>query len=367
MKCLSPLHYWFFLVGGISLGGLNYAHARLDYIPGSRYTSARAAALGDAFIPLAEDGASALFYNPAMIAGLRKPHFEPLNFQLQANTDLMRMLRLDFYKAMSLSGYLPNLQGNEDKFPGFGYALFPNFFLKGISFGVLYQGQVAGQVTGSNVRYRSKYQLIPTFGFGVPLAHGIVKLGYSLQWVNQASGDLTVPVSNDPLGYNQGLAQGTGISHNLGFTITFPVRLLPTFSLVARNLGGLHWYSNSTLLGLSKNPAGALEDEAMSLDAAFSFRANMGKGSYSNIALQLRDALGSSGASMIRRLAAGWEMVFGSFRVRLGVNSLYPSAGLGFSRETADFGLTWHSEDIGTAAAPNRDVRFILHYQIRAF
>jgi len=65
---------------------------RGDLVLGSRYIAARAVALGEAFIPLADDGPSALFYNPAAIARLHKMTAEPLNISLQANTDFFTSL-----------------------------------------------------------------------------------------------------------------------------------------------------------------------------------------------------------------------------------------------------------------------------------
>src|SRR5690242_14671582 len=61
------------------------AYAREDLIPGSRYTSGRAAAMGDAYIPLADDVASGLFYNPANLAKVLKTQFEPFNASFYSN------------------------------------------------------------------------------------------------------------------------------------------------------------------------------------------------------------------------------------------------------------------------------------------
>src|SRR5690606_24664564 len=83
--------------------------ARGERVPGSRYTSARAAAMGDAFLPLADDAAAALFYNPAGLGKIRGNWFEPLNLQLQANSGYFSNVSLDFYKVLSLNSYAPVL------------------------------------------------------------------------------------------------------------------------------------------------------------------------------------------------------------------------------------------------------------------
>src|SRR5687767_877188 len=96
------------------------AHARQDLVPGSRYTSGRAAAMGDAFLPLADEPGSALFYNPSGLARINKPQFEPANFNFYGNTTSVNTLGRDFYKMPSLGGYLPVLQKNTGQLVGSG-------------------------------------------------------------------------------------------------------------------------------------------------------------------------------------------------------------------------------------------------------
>ena len=70
---------WLFclFIGGILGLALPGWASEANSVPGSRYMSGRAAAMGDAFLPLADDGASAVFYNPSAIARLKDPRFEP--------------------------------------------------------------------------------------------------------------------------------------------------------------------------------------------------------------------------------------------------------------------------------------------------
>lgn len=353
----------------ICQSGISLVFAREDIVPGSRYTSGRAAAMGDAFLPLADDAASALFYNPAGIALLRRPQFEPFNFQLQANSGLTSTFGTQSYKVTSLSGMQPTLSENPRAFPGVGFGFLPTLAAPGLAFGVLAQSSVAGQNDGNgNIRYRGLYQIIPTAGGALSLARGIIRIGYSLQWVHQSKGDRTVPSTTDPLGYNQQLQQGSGLSHNFGYAMTLPFQMLPSFNVVARNIGGVRYGATSLTSMFTENPSGTPDDEEMSVDASFSLHPKTGKGGQIHLVFQGRDLTNRSGMPILGRLSTGFEWEFrGIVALRLGFRSGYPSAGLGLGRVKARFSLSWYSEEIGSGYHSERETRYILHYQIRAF
>lgn len=339
----------------------------MDSVPGSRHTSARGAALGDAFIPLVEDGAGALFYNPAGIGKVRYLQLEPLNFQVHINSDYVNMVDRNFYKVASLSNYAPNIIRKEGKTPGLGAAVFPNFAGRGMAFGVLLQNEFQATASGSNIVYRSNYLFVPTFGFAVRLASGVVRLGYSLQWVNQASGTITVPNDAATLGYNQLLAQGSSLSHTLGVAITLPVTYLPALNLVARNFLGTK-FGSFTVVPLGRNTSGVPPNELMSLDAALGMTQKGGAGLSFHYAVEMRDFTNRSGTSLFTRLVGGLEFDFrNQFFLRVGWGSGYLSSGIGLKRRSAEFGLSWFSEELGKSYREKPDTRYMLHYQIRAF
>lgn len=345
------------------------AQARQDIVPGSRYTSARAAALGDAFLPLGDDGASAIFYNPADVGKVKQIQVEPLNLGFYANSNYLGQFSLanpTFYKVTSLSAYLPTLQANPGSPIGIGASLVPNVAVRGFAFGVLAQSQVYAQVNpDGTVRYRSLYQLVPGVATGVRLAGGIVRLGYSLQWVNQASGTQENVSAASELGYNQNLAQGSAFSHNFGLALTLPLRLLPSFNVVARNVLGAR-YTSRSIYSFTPTPSGVPADEPMTIDASFSIQPKMGAGAYFNLILVDRDATNVSGVSLMGRLALGIEFSFrDAFFLRGGWGSGYPNAGLGLKRQGGEFSLSWCSEEVGVSYQSVRDTRFMMQYQVR--
>lgn len=342
--------------------------AREDVIPGSRFTSARGAAMGDAYLPVGEDGASGLFYNPANIGKIRTMQFEPLNLSIYSNSGYINTLGLDFYKVFTLAGYLPTLQANPEQNVGLGFSVFPNAYMRGVAFGVLLQSQVNAQVNADgSVSYKSMYQLIPTVGVGLRLASGIVRLGYSAQWVHQASGDITEDATADPLGYNEKLMQGSALSHNAGFALTLPISFLPSLNIVARNILTTS-FSSFTLIPLARNSQGLPADEPTTFDGALGITSKIGGGSYANFVVNWRDMFNVSGISIYGRMAVGLEIAIKDLVfLRGGWGSGYPHAGLGLKRKNGEFSLAWYSEEIGSGYLTKRDMRWMMHYQVKTF
>jgi hypothetical protein len=327
--------------------------------------------MADAFLPLADDGATALFYNPASISSLKGMGIELMNLSLETNNDyVMGFSPTAFYKVTSLSSYAPTLSGGE--YPGVGYSILPNFYARGFAFGILMQSRVAAKNENSQISYRSSTRFIPSIGTGIRLANGIFRVGYSLQLVNQAEGEISnLPSTTSPLGYNQQLNSGSGIAHQLGVNIALPVAWLPTFSVVARNVGGTK-YSSSMLVPLGKNSTGVPATDPMSVDLALGLQPRVGKGQTISYVFQLKDSTNASGFSLMSRLSLGAEFALReafSFRVGYGLGTLLDglNAGFGFRGKKGDFHLAWYREELGTPSAPDRERRWLMQYQVRAF
>ncbi len=325
--------------------------------------------MGDAGLPLGEDAGAGLFYNPANIAKSQKPNVEMMNLTIYTTTDYVAMLNRNFYKSYDLQSFSPTLTSHPDQFAGSGVQLLPGFHTKGFSFGLLLNHEQGAQYKSatSEFNYRSNYQLIPSAGTGVKLAGGIVRLGYSVQWVNQSSGDITVANTASTLSYREGLKQGSGLSHNVGAALTIPWRFLPQFNVVLRNVGSLK-YSDTSLVKLATNSGGKPADEPMTVDASFNLQPKSGGGGFYNFVVEMRDATNRSKTSPIARLALGMEWSYkDNIYARFGFSDYYPHAGIGLRNKSGEFGLTWMSEELGAQSKTNRSTRYLLHYRVGVF
>jgi hypothetical protein len=368
LRISRKLRLFAFLATGLAgLTCASVAFARQELVPGSRFTSARAAALGDAFLPLGEDGAAALFVNPAAVGKIRGGQVD-VNFGLETSSGFVDSAGLTSYNIYSLSANKANLTAHPNTQQGMGLSLLPTFSGKGFAIGVLAENQfVATADAAGNVRYHSLYQLIPAAAFGVRLAGGIVRLGYGLQYVHKAEGEVSVPSGAADLGYNQSLPQGSGLSHTVGFALTLPLAYLPAVNLVARNVFNTS-YSSWSMIPIAANSPGAPATDKMSFDASFSLQPKIEQGAYFNIVGQYRDILNTSGMAMFGRLAGGLELSMRDFFfIRTGYGSGYPAAGIGFRMKRGEFNATWYSEELGQGYHQLRDLRYMFQFKMRSF
>ena len=346
----------------------NASEARLDQSQGSRFTSAQVAAQGDAALGLPDDVISGLFYNPAILGKIKKSRLELVNYSLSPSDTLISHAKENAGKILSLDGAKGLLTSYPKQNFGFSgrYAL--SYGGPSFSVGLLMQGEFTAQaLSDGSIFHRSLYQFIPTIGFGRSFLNGWLRVGYSLQWVNQASGSEVASASSS-LSYSSGLTQGAGFSHNMGVALTLPTPYFPQLDLVARNIAGTR-YSSSTLLSFVKQPIGLSPFEPMTMDVAFSIHPTLGSLGVLHLSLAYRDFTHQASVGSNReQLAIGGEIsIYQRFLLRGGLRGRYPSMGLGLRTRSAEFSLAYYTENVGLSGLEMRNSQYILQYSLRAF
>ena len=343
------------------------AWARLDQIPGSRYTSAQVAAQGDAALGLPEDVMSGLFYNPAILGKIKKPKLTLLDIAFSPSFGLLTSSGVDFKKMISLNEAKSFMSSHLDQSFGSSGRYSLSFGVSGFAVGLLVQAEAVGKALDPQlIFYRSSFQVIPSIGYGRSFFRGLLRLGYSLQWVNQASG-VGVGSLQDSISYTSGLTQGSGFAHQAGLAFTFPMMMLPELDLVARNIGGLQ-YSSSSWMRVFKNSVGTPPSEPMTLDGVLTLHPAFGAFSILNLSLAYRDITHQSSARVRDHVAAGAELLVAQrVMLRGGMRGVYPSFGLGFRGRRADLSLTYYSENAGLGSLEVKNTQVVFQYSIRAF
>lgn len=338
--------------------------ARQDSTIGSRWTDARGAAMGDAYIAFADGVADSLFYNPAGLGNIRRGKLEPFTLQLGPGPDYLGSVGLASWKLPLLSSYLPTLVANDGTRHNLKTSLFSGFAFKGLAVGLMGNAEFSARVSGDNLTYSTQYQLIPTAGFGLPLAHGFLRLGYSIQWVHELSGTATVPVTTATPSYLDGMSRGSAFSHTLGASLTLPLTMLPSFHLVVRNALGAQFSSSALLIPAATNSPGVPTTTPMSFDVAAAAHPKFGHGLSLKASVQLRDVTNVSAVDLLSRLVAGFEFsAQNSFLLRAGYGSGHPALGFAVKRPKGEFGISWYSE--GLSPTWRVDRQMVLMFQIK--
>ncbi|MBN22179.1 MAG: hypothetical protein CL678_12940 [Bdellovibrionaceae bacterium] len=344
---------------------LQHAQARRSVIPGSRYESARAAALGGAYLPIVDNGVEALFYQPAAISKTDDFFVEALNLQMSFNNPYLNNAGVINTGQFSLEKL------NQKTFSGFsnaGVQLMTGLAVQGFSFGLLYRTELGAQKVDGVLTYRSEYQLIPAVGFSVRLAKGIVRLGYSLQLVNESIGEITeTDPDNASLSYKNGLAEGAGLSHNFGFALTLPLSGLPSLNIVARDIGGTS-FSLPNLVGVAKNSSGQPSAEKMTVDIGMGLHYVAKGGGFYNLALTYRDALSKGSGHLLSKISFGFELnLMKLVSVRLGFGEGYPSGGFGIITPRGEIMFTYANQEVGSGFRNTMETRYFAQYRLSFF
>jgi hypothetical protein len=261
-----------------------------------------------------------------------------------------------------LGGLTPQLNADLNRVYQGGYGNLTALSWGGFGVGLLFQRQMSALSDGTNVTYNANSQVVPAAGYGIALARGVVRLGYSLHYVNQAYGTSTTPSTNTSAAALSGLAEGRGLSHNAAVNFVFPFTYLPTFSILARNIGGTHFVGGSLFTG-AQNSVGITPDEPMSVDLAFNWMVRFSGKMKSHWYVQYSDAMSAYSMSVLDRVHFGGDLSLSkSFDIRFGANGMQLSAGVGYRSKASEINITWYNEKNPINDA--NDSRFGLQYKI---
>ena len=337
-------------------------------VPGSRYLSARGLAMGGVMIEQADDGPSGLFYNPAGIARIRGLQFEPLNLQLQMDDGFVGSLGADAIKFPTFSDYKSTISDHQGVYHGASLGVTPSISFRGFALGVLYHQSAAGILEDDGTfTVRGHRELVPAAGFGLRLAGGIVRVGYSAQYVSKTEGEESGIATDSTRDWHDGFAEGAGISHNAAVALTLPWNYTPSLNFVARNIGGLK-FSGAPLMSLANDSTGTPVDVPATYDLAYGMHFKLGGGGAIHVAAEYRDINAASGAALFSRLALGAELDIASkIQLRGGIGAGRPSFGAGLRGRKSELNLTWYTEDWGPGFLESGDSRWVLEFKARLF
>ena len=340
------------------------AHARPYNYPAIRYESVTSESMGGVTLPLSDDIGNALMNNPAALAKNTKFRAEIINLNLDANTSMVSNIGLNTLKMTGLSGMESSLNSNTNQIYGAAYSNMSAVAWGGLGIGLLMQERSVAYSDGTNIHYQTLSQTVPTIGYGFSLARGIVRVGYSFQYVNETTGTGQAAATDSTASFLNGLDQGHGFSQNASVNFVFPFTYLPTVSIIGRNLGGLH-YTSGSLASFGNGVVGLPADEPTSVDASLNFTVRISGELKSGWYFQYKDMTGTSGLPFLEKLNTGLEVnVSKSVSVRAGLTGTQFSAGFGYKSDMSEINLAWYHEQTPFPGLSYWDTRYALQYKI---
>lgn len=355
---------YFLLISGFLVGNI----AKADTVNGEWYSTARALTMGNAAITLGGDPATAMFYNPAALAGNRKASFEFFspqislgtgNFSLGGVTDLADQLSLEDLATLLNTNPLTSMH--------FGFSLYPNFSAKNFGAGVLLSFEASAAVDNeSNLFQTTKALLIPTIGISVGLFSGLFKIGAAARLIQSTRKNIETSLLTadfSELSFTEGAEEGLGFGLDAGFIWTLPWSWLPTFGGVIRNIGGTDLTGNAlfSVAGDEKVPHSKID---MTIDGGVSVEPKLGQRTILRIAADYRDVTNTSNTGLLRKVNLGLELGM-KRRVffRAGYSQGYWTAGFGLSGKSASLDLGTYGEEIHpTETGEIEDRRIVIRY-----
>ncbi len=329
-------------------------------------TSARALAMGNAYVAKVDDS-SAVFYNPAGLGTVRYPHLHLSNFHIELNKGFISSATggtignafSSLPKAFSLDGTRQLLVKNPGVTSHSSLHALPNFTSRYFSMGYLLSKKTRTIVTSTTsltgFEYADRFDHGPYAAINFSLAGGVFKAGASAlllqrkEVIGSANPNATINLS--PNAYQK----GSMVNLTAGAKLTLPVTFLPTFAV------NMHNALNKGFSGASG--AGAPTKIPRGYDVGFSVTPQIGTNTRIHLEVDYKDiSKAYTGVSTTRKILVGAELDFSRvFFFRVGYGDGFGSAGLGIKSRKLEFDLTTYAVDTTTSAfRGHEDRRFAL-------
>ena len=330
-------------------------------------TSARALAMGNAYMGKVDDGWSA-FYNPAGLGTVRGMQFHLTNAHMELNNGFLDVASNGAFTD-TLSNYtdafdVAKLRDLHAEDPGHishaRFHLFPNITFRGLTLGYLYAQQNRARLRSLSDNYEiaERTDSGPVMALSMSLFGGIVKFGGSVVYLTRqelqkdfAPAD-SVSIDEDTDVYKGSMTHITAASR-----ITLPYKMLPTLSAVLRNSSQTEFYDGSM--------AGAPESIPQTVDYSFSITPNLGRTLRMHLEVARKDA-----GDRYDKVSAQRKTLFGiefdylrQMFVRFGYGDGWGTAGVGVRNKDFTFDLSTYAIEASTDGfREEEDRRFALSF-----
>jgi len=311
-------------------------------------TSARALALGNAYLCKVDDAWSA-FYNPAGLGTVRNIQFHLLNAHLEASKGLLDVTAngpatsfpgnfMDSYDPDKLRTMLSTHQGSLAHSRA---NFFPNITARGLTLGYLYSQRDRATI---NTDTENLYEITerkdqgPVMALNASLFGGVLKLGVSGVYLMRKEMYSATSPTEEVVIDDSNYTYGRSLQVTAGTRLTLPFTFLPTLAAVLRNATNNDWERTEF--------SGPPDKIKQTVDLGFSITPQIGTSTRLHLEANLKDVNNQYDSDIKRRIAAGMELDFNRrIFVRAGTGDGWGSGGLGVRSRTFILDLTTYAVD----------------------
>lgn len=311
-------------------------------------TSARALAMGNAYINKVDDSWSA-FYNPAGLGTVRKPQFHIANIHLEASSGLLDVVGngpayeipqnyIDSFDPEDMRSRLVNNQG---ELAHSRINLFPNFTVRGLTLGYMYSQRnraIINDDVANQYEVAERKDHGPVAALNASFFGGVFKIGASAVYLNRKDLYKAFGPTDQINIASDDYKAGRSLQVTAGARLTLPWNFLPTFSAVLRNATSNDFEDAEY--------GGVPEEIKQTVDVGFSITPQIGQITRLHLEANIKDLNDAYDTDYKRRLAAGAELDFNRrLFIRAGWGDGWGSAGLGVRNRTFIMDLTTYAVD----------------------
>lgn len=311
-------------------------------------TSARALAMGNAYISKVDDSWSA-FYNPAGLGTVRGPQFHIANIGLEASSGLMDVIGNgpayetpgNYTDSFDPEKMRTALAENQGKLAHSRINLFPNFTVRGLTLGFLYSQRnraIINDDTANEFEVAERKDYGPVMALNGSFFGGVFKIGASAVYLNRTELYKAFGPTDQIDIVGDDFKSGRSLQLTAGARLTIPWTFIPTFSAVLRNA------TNNEFEDPEKG--GVPDAIKQTVDLGFSITPQISKMTRLHLEANIKDLNDAYNTDYKRRVAAGMELDFNRrIFVRAGWGDGWGSGGIGVRSRTFILDLTTYAVD----------------------
>ena len=332
----------------------------------SFFVGARSLGMGGAKLGAANDETS-LLANPAGLGKLRDYFGTILDPEVDISSNYSAINLAypitTFDDPVTLSNALAK---SPNTYYHFREQLFPSFVVRNFGIGLYYREVLDMIMNPAGTSVNMFYQKDEAFilGYNLRFFDGRIKLGFTGKAIDRV--EVNNPAIAYPGAFNlQAIAtEGLGVGGDIGLNLTAPWSLLPTLSVVARDVGSTQFTAGKNI---QMTTTGTPNVVTADYDAAFSIFPITGKRTRSTLTVEAQSIIASQTAKdPYRYYHAGWELNYAdTLFLRAGMNGHWWTGGLEISTQNFQFQATSYGEDVGQGTSITEDRRYVAKIAFR--